>query len=310
MSQSLLSKGLGLLTMGGFGAYAYTTFSKGGFELLNNTVHASSKQDEQTNNTTKTSSTATTNTNNTEPESNQTKKLGTLLRRKTYNPHLDAACRPLIICGPSGAGKSTLIKKLVKEYPNDFGFSVSHTTRDPRTGEVDGIDYHFAHTDDMLDMIKKGKFIEHAHVHNRIYGTSVTAVTDVTKRRQICILDIDVQGVQTVMESEAHVELNPKYLFIRPVSVDVLEKRLISRATDSLQAIQNRVNTASFEMEVAAELPFDHVIVNDKLDKAYMELKEFIEYERSRCKTCRRAEEQKLNKAKLPRRYSDNGTRK
>ena len=137
------------------------------------------------------------------------------------------------------------------EYPHDFGFSVSHTTRGPRTGEEDGVDYHFTTTEDMLDMIKDGKFIEHAHVHNRIYGTSVKAVTDVTHQRQICILDIDVQGVQTVMESTAHVELNPKYLFIRPVSVDVLEQRLISRATDSLSAINQRVATASFELEVS-----------------------------------------------------------
>ena len=280
----LLKGGAGLLTMGGFGAYTYTKYQKGSLSPTVATMEPAQTPKLQT----------TTTTTPTQ-EANRI-AVGRLLRRKTNNPHLESfsACRPLIICGPSGVGKSSLIKKLVAEYPHDFGFSVSHTTRGPRTGEEDGVDYHFTTTEDMLDMIKDGKFIEHAHVHNRIYGTSVKAVTDVTHQRQICILDIDVQGVQTVMESTAHVELNPKYLFIRPVSVDVLEQRLISRATDSLSAINQRVATASFELEVAAKLPFDEVIVNDKLDQAYHDLKQFIDGQRLKCKQCR--DEAELNK--------------
>jgi guanylate kinase len=278
-SQNLVKAGAGLLTLSGFGAYAYSKYSKGASDHI--VVHAANGDSESLATTTKESPGGETKA----PEQQ-------LLRRKTYNPRFDPniACRPLIICGPSGAGKSTLIKKLVAEYPTDFGFSVSHTTRDPRTGEEDGVDYHFATMEDMLGMIKDGKFIEHAHVHDRIYGTSILAVTDVTKRRQICILDIDVQGVESVMASTAHKELMPKYLFIRPVSVDVLETRLLSRATDSLSAINQRVKTASFEMAVAAKLPFDQVIVNDTLDKAYDELKAFIDKERQRCKECRERE--------------------
>ena len=216
---------------------------------------------------------------------------GELLRRKTTRKKLKTPlrpCRPIVVCGPSGAGKSTLIKMLTAEFPDDFGFSVSHTTRDPRTGEQDGVDYHFSNTEDMLSMIKRGEFIEHAHVHNRIYGTSVRSVADVIEKNRICILDIDVQGVQSILESEAHVELQPKYLFIRPVSVDVLEKRLISRATDSLDAIADRVHTASFEMQVASQLPFDGVIVNDELKVAYKELKDFIKDDRESCEACRK----------------------
>ena len=284
----LLKGGAGLLTMGGFGAYTYTKYQKGSLSPTVATMEPAQTPKLQT-------TAATTTTTTPTQEANRI-AVGRLLRRKTNNPHLESfsACRPLIICGPSGVGKSSLIKKLVAEYPHDFGFSVSHTTRGPRTGEEDGVDYHFTTTEDMLDMIKDGKFIEHAHVHNRIYGTSVKAVTDVTHQRQICILDIDVQGVQTVMESTAHVELNPKYLFIRPVSVDVLEQRLISRATDSLSAINQRVATASFELEVAAKLPFDEVIVNDKLDQAYHDLKQFIDGQRLKCKQCR--DEAELNK--------------
>ena len=266
----MVKLGAGLLTLGGFGAYSY--------RKLKQKAETASSADE-----------------------GKQEMKSKLLRRKTNNPHVEAvpACRPLIVCGPSGAGKSTLIKRLVAEHPEDFGFSVSHTTRGPRTGEQDGEDYHFTTTEDMLEMIKNGRFIEHAHVHNRIYGTSVQAVTDVMQRREICILDIDVQGVQTIMESEAHNELHPKYLFIRPLDVRVLEKRLISRATDSLDAINSRVKTASFEIEVAQKLPFDGVVVNDDLDTAYAELVNFIDRERQKCQACRESEKEKKLQRKL-----------
>ena len=89
------------------------------------------------------------------------------------------------------------------------------------------------------------------------------------------------------MESDAHVKLKPRYLFIRPVSVDVLEKRLISRGTDSLQQIMDRVETASLELEVGAQLPFDGVIVNDHLETAYQELRAFVSEDRVNCNACR-----------------------
>ena len=276
MSARAVKSVAGLLTAGGFGAYTYSKYKKGAFTAFNSS-----------------SATGAAGSETTEEETRLKSKILRRKTRKIKNLESFSACRPLVVCGPSGVGKSTMIKRLVADYPDDFGFSVSHTTRDPRTGETDGIDYHFTTTEDMLEMIKDGKFIEHAHVHNKIYGTSIRSVTDVTHERQICILDIDVQGVQTVMESAAHTELNPKYLFVRPVSIDVLEKRLISRATDSLAQIAVRVKTASFEMEVAAELPFDEVIVNDELEKAYLDLKTFIDAQRKLCKDCRDRESTK-----------------
>ena len=87
-----------------------------------------------------------------------------------------------VITGPSGVGKSTLIKKLMAEFPDDFGFSVSHTTRDPRPGEQDGVDYHFVSRERMQSDIDAGFFVEHAEVHGNLYGTSIAAVQEVTKK--------------------------------------------------------------------------------------------------------------------------------
>ena len=97
------------------------------------------------------------------------------------------------VCGPSGAGKSTLIGLLRKEFPEDFGFSVSHTTRGPRAGEKDGVDYNFVNKADMELEIAAGHFLETAHVHGNIYGTSFEAVNRVSAADRICILDIDIQ---------------------------------------------------------------------------------------------------------------------
>lgn len=100
----------------------------------------------------------------------------------------------LVVAGPSGVGKGTLIDKLLKEHPNLFGFSVSHTTRAPRPGEVDGKSYHFTTVPEMEAGIAKGLFLEHASVHGNFYGTSFEAVNRVSQAGKICILDIDVQA--------------------------------------------------------------------------------------------------------------------
>ncbi len=100
----------------------------------------------------------------------------------------------LAVCGPSGAGKSTLISMLRKEFPADYGFSVSHTTRDPRPGEKDGVDYHFVPKAVMEADMAEGKFLETAHVHGNFYGTSFKAVNEVASQNRICILDIDIQA--------------------------------------------------------------------------------------------------------------------
>lgn len=154
--------------------------------------------------------------------------------------------RPVVFCGPSGVGKGTLIEMLQKRFPNDqFGFSVSHTTRQPREGEKDGVHYNFTTVDQIKKDIEAGKFIEYAEVHGKYYGTSVAAVEDVQKAGKICILDIDVQGVQKVKKSS----LNPIYIFISPPSREELEKRLRGRGTETEEQIKVRLANASKELD-------------------------------------------------------------
>ena len=118
-----------------------------------------------------------------------------------------------------------VITRLLKEHPDKFGFSVSHTTRKPRPGEVDGVHYHFTTVEQIQKEIEDGKFIEHANVHGNYYGTSRAAVEKVLHSGKVCVLDIDVQGAEQVKKSSLHA----KYLFVSPPSMDELEKRLRGR---------------------------------------------------------------------------------
>ncbi len=100
------------------------------------------------------------------------------------------AAKPLVLCGPSGVGKSTLVARLTKEFPDAFGFSVSHTTRKPREGEKDGVNYHYVSREDMQKAIDNDEFIETAEFSGNMYGTSKAAVKTVMDQGRICILDI------------------------------------------------------------------------------------------------------------------------
>ena len=111
------------------------------------------------------------------------------------------------------------------EFPDEFGFSVSHTSRGPRPGEVDGVHYHFSERAAMQKMIDAGEFLEHADVHGNLYGTTFKAVTHVSDQGRVCVLDIDIQGVRSVKRSS----LQPHYLFVNAPSFEQLEKRLRGR---------------------------------------------------------------------------------
>ncbi|KAK7085738.1 guanylate kinase [Halocaridina rubra] len=180
--------------------------------------------------------------------------------------------RPLVLCGPSGAGKSTLLKKLLEEYGPHFGFSVSHTTRSSRPGEEHGKHYYFVSKEEMQTSVDNGEFIEHAVYSGNMYGTSKKAVDDVLNSGRICILDIDMQGVMQVKNSV----LQPYYLFIKPPSLEDLETRLRARGTETEESLTKRLETAKKELEYGVEENFDKIIVNDSVDEAYSELKEFI----------------------------------
>ncbi|TMW63563.1 hypothetical protein Poli38472_002504 [Pythium oligandrum] len=183
----------------------------------------------------------------------------------TYKPNY-ADLSPIVIAGPSGVGKGTLINKLLEQYPDTFGFSVSHTTRGPRPGEVDGVAYHFRAKEEVQAEIDAGLFIEYAHVHGNIYGTSKRAVEHVQEQGKICILDIDIQGVQLVKKAG----LDCRFLFIAPPSMSELEQRLRGRGTETEEKVQLRIKNAAGELKYA-QTPgaFDATLVNSDLDECY-----------------------------------------
>ena len=189
--------------------------------------------------------------------------------------------KPIVICGPSGVGKSTIIKRLMIELPNIFGFSVSHTTRKPRDGEIEGINYHFISKKDFLQRKKQGDFIETAEFSGNLYATSKMAIQSIQDKGQICILDLEMNGVRQIKESLQEIE--PCYIFIRPPSIEDLEKRLKERKSETNESLEKRLNAAKVDLEfVANSNMFDIVIVNDEIDTATEQLKVFILGDRHR----------------------------
>ncbi|XP_077611995.1 guanylate kinase isoform X1 [Crocuta crocuta] len=186
--------------------------------------------------------------------------------------------RPVVLSGPSGAGKSTLLKRLLQEHGSIFGFSVSHTTRDPRPGEENGKDYYFVTREVMQQDIAAGDFIEHAEFSGNLYGTSKAAVRAVQAMNRICVLDVDLQGVRNIKKTD----LRPIYIFVQPPSLDVLEQRLRQRNTETEESLAKRLAAARVDMESCEckeQGLFDLIIINDDLDKAYQALEEALSEE-------------------------------
>ncbi|KAI5709349.1 hypothetical protein M8J76_016087 [Diaphorina citri] len=196
----------------------------------------------------------------------------------------------LVVCGPSGSGKSTLLRRLFQDYPDRFGFSVSHTTRGPRPGEVDGKAYHFVTRADMEERIAAGEFLEHAEFAANLYGTSRAAVEAVINSGKTCVLDIEVQGVQQVKRAGGamagaveHVEksiygaMGAVYVFVKPPSIEELETRLRGRGTETEDSLRRRLDTARRDMSYG-ETPgnFHLVLVNDSLEKSYATFVDFV----------------------------------
>ncbi|SNX83855.1 probable GUK1 - guanylate kinase [Melanopsichium pennsylvanicum] len=203
-------------------------------------------------------------------------------------PPIPGDKRPIVLSGPSGVGKSTLLKKLFQEFPNDFGFSVSHTTRDPRPGEVRGQSYHYVSQSEFQSLVEAGAFLEHAQFGGNRYGTTAKAVADVStegitgsdgsSNARRAILDIDAQGVKLIKAN--HPALNPIYIFISPPSFSTLKQRLVGRGTETEESVKKRLNMASNEMEYARQKgAHDWIIVNDDLERAYGLLKKAIREE-------------------------------
>jgi guanylate kinase len=173
--------------------------------------------------------------------------------------------RLFIISAPSGAGKSTLCKKLRMHYPS-IQYSVSYTTRHPRTNECNGIDYNFISCDEFKKKIHQNQWAEWACVHDNYYGTSRELIESYLATGQDVLLEIDVQGMKQIVE----IFPDAITIFIKPPSLEVLKQRLESRGTDSPDVIAKRLKNAKNEM--AFEHLYKYCIVNDDLDTASKEL--------------------------------------
>lgn len=172
----------------------------------------------------------------------------------------------LVVCAPSGAGKTTLVKRLTEEFPA-IGYSVSCTTRAPRPGEVDGVDYHFLSRDAFQARCEEGYFAEWAEVHGNFYGTPLSPTLEMLQRGRDVLFDIDVQGAAQLRLTLPH----GVYAFILPPSMHILEERLRQRGSDDEDAIQRRMSNAVQEIREAHW--FDAWIVNDDLENAYAQFR-------------------------------------
>jgi guanylate kinase len=186
----------------------------------------------------------------------------------------------IVMSAPSGCGKSTLIDMLLQEY-HDMVYSISCTTRSPRDGEEDGIDYHFMERARFEELVAEGAFLESALVHGNWYGTLKAPVEEVLREGNSMILDIDVQGAANVREKvralpdDDPLKVGYVDIFLMPPSIDELRARLVGRGTDSSATIERRLANAEGEMARAGEYMFR--VVNDDLAIAYKRLCDLVD---------------------------------
>jgi len=180
-----------------------------------------------------------------------------------------------VISAPSGTGKTSLVKALCSEL-HHVAVSVSHTTRAPRKGEIEGSHYHFVDEAEFKTMIEADAFVEHAEVFGNHYGTSKNAI-EVTRRDQDVILEIDWQGAEQIRRHFPDCVL----IFIMPPSAEVLRERLEGRGQDSAETIATRLKAAHNELSHSKD--FDYWVINDDFDHALQQLKAIVE-----AQSCRR----------------------
>lgn len=186
------------------------------------------------------------------------------------------AGRLFVISAPSGAGKTTLLKQVMADVTG-LAFSISHTTREPRAGELDGVDYHFVSRAEFLAMIEQEQFLEYAEVHDNLYGTSIDAIGVQLLEGLDVILDIDVQGA-AILRDKGQPEAT--HIFVSPPNLTELERRLRGRGTESEDKIKVRLTNAATEMNAAGA--YEYLIINDVVDEAANLLSSIILAERAR----------------------------
>ncbi len=174
----------------------------------------------------------------------------------------------VLISGPSGAGKSTICRRLLQDPRVQF--SISATTRAPRTGEVDGRDYHFLSPQEFRAKTAAGEFIEQAEVHGNMHGTLRAPMEQAIAEGRIYLLEIDVQGANQIKAQQ----IPGVFLFIAPPDAETLRKRLVGRGTDAPEVVERRL--AKAEDELRERVKYDHVTVNDDVDRALDEVRRLI----------------------------------
>ncbi|SCM20432.1 guanylate kinase, putative [Plasmodium chabaudi adami] len=181
---------------------------------------------------------------------------------------------PLVICGPSGVGKGTLIKKLFNEFSNHFRFSISCTTRNKREYEKDGVDYYFINKEEFEEKIKNKQFLEYDNYANNLYGTLKTEYDQAENENKICLFEMNINGVKQLKQSE-YVN-HAIYIFIKQPNTNVIFNRLKKRNTETEEQINARMHELTREIEEANTLGFDFFLINDEVEKAYSDLKNYL----------------------------------
>lgn len=181
----------------------------------------------------------------------------------------------LVVSGPSGAGKGTICQLLREKLP-DLGYSVSVTTRQPRVGEVDGVNYFFKTVEQVKEMIASDELLEYAEVYGNYYGTPRQYVMDLLNAGKDVLLEIDIQGALQIKQRFPE----GVFVFIVPPSLDELSARIYKRGTDSEDVIKRRMASAASELTYAAE--YDYIIVNDIVEKAANKILTIMDAERYR----------------------------
>ena len=177
----------------------------------------------------------------------------------------------VIVTAPSGAGKTTIVRHLLSRFPQ-LAFSVSATTREHRAGEVNGVDYYFLSSEEFKQRLAANEFVEHEEVyHDSFYGTLMIELQRLWQQEKIIVFDVDVKGAIALKKKFGEQALS---IFVKPPSTEILDQRLRSRATDSLEKIEERINKAHHEL--AFEEYFDQTILNDQLHNALEEAENMV----------------------------------
>jgi guanylate kinase len=182
--------------------------------------------------------------------------------------------RLVVISGPSGSGKTTICKRLA--LVPGIQLSVSATTRRRRSGEVEGVDYHFLSRDDFEAKVRDGEFLEHARYNDHLYGTLAAPVAALRRQGVHVLLEIEVQGTELLRRQR----VEGSFFFIRPPNMSILQERLMRRATESQDEVERRLQLAIGEME--KQDLYDHVIINDTVERAVAEILGLLNLETAR----------------------------